>query len=126
MPFLNGTVAPFYYFLPICRPLQVRTITSNFIEVNDIKSPLNTPFTSLADKFYRILMKPGQAYINLKTTRSTNPLNYQVPAVVGNGDTSCTSNSANFHLVTLVFDTNNAIAFTGPRVGADLKMHSYR
>lgn len=55
---------------------------------------------------------------------SANPFAYSLPPSVGGGDITCMSNTKNFHLVIVIFDTNNAIAFTGSGVGTLLKTHS--
>ncbi len=54
---------------------------------------------------------------------ATNPLNYKLPAAIGGGDITCLSKSANAQLVIVIFDTNNAIAFTGSGVGTILTAH---
>lgn len=54
----------------------------------------------------------------------TNPLSYKLPSSVGGGDITCLSNSTSYHLVIVIFDTNNAIAFTGSGVGKALTIHS--
>ncbi|MEO6000122.1 MAG: hypothetical protein ABIN89_25005, partial [Chitinophagaceae bacterium] len=50
----------------------------------------------------------------------TNPFIYKLPISMG-GTISCYSKSANYHMAIVVFDTNNAIVFTGSGAGTQMK-----